>query len=175
VQLGTLVEFHWKYYDDAQAEKISVPGFKWIILSEADKASVREKIVTKMFECENKVVYKQYVRSMTTICRFDYPEKWPNLLTGDITNALNSGNEKGIVTGLQALWCLTKKYEFEIEEDREPLFPIMQHALGIIGGIIDTYMNQTENEIALKIMHLVGKVFYNSNQLYLCPFLQEGD
>ena len=34
VQLGTLVEFHWKYYDDAQAEKISVPGFKWIILSE---------------------------------------------------------------------------------------------------------------------------------------------
>ena len=136
---------------------------------------MREKIVTKMFECENKVVYKQYVRSMTTICRFDYPEKWPNLLTGDITNALNSGNEKGIVTGLQALWCLTKKYEFEIEEDREPLFPIMQHALNLIGGIIDTYMGQTENEIALKIMHLVGKCFYNSNQLYLCPFLQEGD
>ena len=78
-----------------------------------------------MFECENKVIVKQYTRSVTTICRFDYPAKWQTLLTNDITNALNSGNEKGILTGLQALFCLTKKYEFEIEEEREPLYPIM--------------------------------------------------
>lgn len=71
------------------------------------------------------------------MCRFDYPEKWETLLSNDITNALNSGNEKGILTGLQALFCLTKKYEFEIEEDREPLYGIMQHSLGIIGTIID--------------------------------------
>lgn len=58
-------------------------------------------------------------------------------MTNDITNALNSGNDKGILTGLQALFCLTKKYEFEIEEEREPLYDIMQHALGIIGTIID--------------------------------------
>lgn len=37
VQLGTLVEYHWKFMDPKQAEHISVHGFRYIVLSEADK------------------------------------------------------------------------------------------------------------------------------------------
>jgi hypothetical protein len=55
------------------------------------------------------------------MARFDYPERWPTLLTVDIPNALNSKNEKGIYTGLLALFGLVKKYEYEMDEDREPL------------------------------------------------------
>ena len=109
-------------------------------MSDADKDSVRTNIINKMFECENKGVNKQFIRSIITICRLDYPDNWTNLMN-DITNALSSGNEKGILTGLQALFCLTKKYEFELEEDREPLFEIMKHSLGLIGSIIDQFMN----------------------------------
>jgi hypothetical protein len=29
------------------------------------------------------------------------------------------------MTGLQALFALTKKYEYEMDEDREPLFQLM--------------------------------------------------
>lgn len=47
------MEYHWKFYDAEQAEKISVKGFEFIILSEKDKESVRQSIVTKMFECKN--------------------------------------------------------------------------------------------------------------------------
>jgi hypothetical protein len=43
----------------------------------------------------------------------------------DITNALNSfPNEKGVLTGLYALHGLVKKYEYEMDEDRSPLFEI---------------------------------------------------
>ena len=163
MQLGSLIEYHWKYKDAEQADKISVPGFKWIIISPADKESVRANLITKMYEClELKLINKQLVRSIITLCRFDYPDSWPNLMT-DITNALSSGNQRGILTGLQALFCLTKKFEFELEEDREPLFDIMKHSLGIIGPIIDSCMNQGNDEMALKSLHLIGKIFYNAN------------
>ena len=74
-----------------------------------------------MYQQTNKVVIKQYTRCITTMARFDYPERWPTLLTVDIPNALNSKNEKGIYTGLLALFGLVKKYEYEMDEDREPL------------------------------------------------------
>ena len=125
-----------------------------------------------MFENEDQRVNKQYMRSVITICRMDYPDHWPNMMN-DIKNALSSGNEKGVLTGLQALFCLTKKFEFELEEEREPLYDIMQQSLVIIGPIIDQLMNQTGSEIALKSLQLIGKIFYNANQLVLCPFLQE--
>ena len=76
------------------------------------------------------------MRSVITICRMDYPDHWPNMMN-DIKNALSSGNEKGVLTGLQALFCLTKKFEFELEEEREPLYDIMQQSLVLIGPIID--------------------------------------
>lgn len=73
VQLGQCVDYHWKYYDREQAEKISVSGFRYIILTEADKNYVRTNIVSKMFQCENRLIQKQYIRSIITICRYDYP------------------------------------------------------------------------------------------------------
>ena len=87
VNLGTFVDYHWKFFNEEQAEKISVSGFHYIILSEADKNYVRTNIVSKMFTCTSRPIQKQYVRSIITICRFDYPEKWPSLTT-DISNAL---------------------------------------------------------------------------------------
>ena len=50
------------------------------------------------------------------MARYDYPEKWSELLTRDIPYYLNSNNEKGIYSGLLALFGLVKKYEFELED-----------------------------------------------------------
>jgi hypothetical protein len=52
VQLGTIVEYHWKFYDVEQAKKISVKDFEFIILTENDKEYVRQNILAKMFECD---------------------------------------------------------------------------------------------------------------------------
>jgi len=87
VLLGQCVEYHWKYRTPEQAEKISVAGFRYIIIDENDKTHVRTNIVGKMFNCVDSRISKQFVRSIITICRFDYPDKWPTLLN-DVSNAL---------------------------------------------------------------------------------------
>ena len=142
VQLGTLVEYHWKYRDDAQAKIISVPGFNYIIIPEEDKQMVRDNIVIKMYQMENRAVIKQYLRAITTISRFDYPDKWESLLTRDIAQALGSKEDRGILTGLMALFCVCKKYEFELDDVREQLYKIVQDSQEIMGQIIESYLPQ---------------------------------
>lgn len=127
----------------------------------------------KIFECDNQVILKQYIRCITSITRHDYPEKWPTLLTNDIPTYLNSKNEKGIYTGLVALLALVKKYEFELEDDRKPLFDIQQQCFTILGDLVNQLINNLDNEIALRILHLICKIFYVSNQLQLAPWLMQ--
>jgi len=131
-----MIDWHWKFYNPEQAERISVTGFRYVILSEADKNYVRTNIISKMFSCANRPIQKQYIRSIITMCRFDYPEKWPTILN-DISNALQSGNDRGILTGCTALYCLCKKYEFEIFEGRNPLVEFMQQISPALGQIVE--------------------------------------
>jgi len=107
------------------------------------------------------------------MARFDYPEKWTSLLTKDIPTYLNSNNEKGIYTGLLALFALVKKYEFELEDDRIPLQTIQQECFGILGNLINHLIGNLENETALNILYLVCKIFYVSNQLVISQFLTQ--
>lgn len=89
--------------------------------------------------------------------------------------ALNSQNEKGTLTGLLTLFGLVKKYEFEMDKDREPLYEIWNQVIGILGNLVNQVMGSLEDETALQILHLIGKVFFASNQLQILPFLAEGD
>ena len=97
------------------------------------------------------------------MARFDYPLKWGEFLTTDIPTYLNSNDEKGIYTGLLALFCLVKKYEFELEDDRVPLHNIQKECFGTLGNLINHLLSNLENEIALRILHLICKIFYVSN------------
>ena len=71
----------------------------------------------------------------------------------DISNALLSGNDAGILTGCTTLFCLVKKYEYEFEKDREPLFSIMEQVSTTLGQIIEQCLSRLENEAALHILH----------------------
>lgn len=74
------------------------------------------------------------------------------------------------MTGLQALKGLCKKYEYELDESREPLYDIIAQSFGILGGLINQLIN-VDSEQALEVLSLICKIFYVSNQLYMCPFL----
>ena len=139
MQLGVFVETHWKFHSDEQAKKVTVPGFEYIIINQADKDQVRASILGKMFECNIAVINKQYTRCLMTISRFDYPERWPNI-TQLVTEALTSGNELAIMTGLNALFALAKKYEYEMEDDRDPLLELMDKMLPLMGSLVETFM-----------------------------------
>ena len=76
-------------------------------------------------------------------------------------------------TGLQVLACLTKKYQFEMQKGREPLYDIAKQSFLLIGPLIDHYLAQTESETAKRIIYLVCKIFNYANMFMLCPFLQD--
>jgi hypothetical protein len=124
-----------------------------------------------MVACNSEKIIKQYSRSITTIARFDYPERWPTLTQTDIAGALSSNNPKGMYIGVLALFSLVKKYEYEMDEDREPLYPILSESFGIFSKIIGELLAMKDNEDVLRILYLICKVFYVGNQLVIAPFL----
>ena len=108
------------------------------------------------------------------ICVQDYPDKFPNLFQ-QIMGYLGQNNELSIYTGLLGLYALTSRFEFELEEDREPLFEIIKMSFDKLGALVNQMVGNIENVDALYMMHLVCKVFYVSNQLQVCPHLMENN
>lgn len=72
------------------------------------------------------------------------------------------------------LKCLCKKYEFELDSDRSPLYNIIGETFGNLGNLINSVIN-LENDFAYEALYLICKVFYIANQLEMCPFLVENE
>lgn len=77
-----------------------------------------------------------------------------------------------MLSGLLGLRGLVKKYEYEMEEGREPLYDITKVTFGILGNLVNQVLN-VQSELAFEVIYLISKIFYLSNQLYICPFLAE--
>lgn len=141
-------------------------GFEYIILPEEDKAFVRGNLMTFLYNSTNKQIVKQYVRCITTISRFDYPHSWPDFLHQIAQYIIKGqqGDDKAIMTGLFGLKGLVKKYEYEMDDEREPLFFIVKETFGVLGQIVNQVI-AVEAETAYEVLYLIAKIFYLSNQL----------
>lgn len=142
-----------------------------MILDSQDKALVRDSIMQSLYMATNRKIIKQYVRCITTIARFDYPDKWTTILP-QIGQFLSLQDEKAVHSGLLGLRGLVKKYEYEMEEEREPLYTIVEQTFGVLGGLVNQVIT-VEAEQAYEILYTIAKIFYLANQLYICPFLAE--
>lgn len=67
------------------------------------------------------------------------------------------------MTGLQGLFGLCKKFEYELEEGREPLYDIIAQSFGILGTLINQLINLSDNPQALDVLFLICKIFFVSN------------
>lgn len=146
MQLGLVVEYHWKFKDPEQARKITVEGFDFIILDPSDKQTVRDNIMGCLYKCANSRIQKQYIRSITKIVALDFPNQWPNFVQ-EISTYLSQQDEKALLTGLQALYCVIRKYEYELDEEREPLYSVIQQTIELLGNLINVFIN-VESETA---------------------------
>lgn len=174
IQFGRLVEVHWKFKDEQHAQEVA-GGIDYIVLNEEDKKCVRENLMRAVFEqVTNKPIIKQYTRSLKKICERDFPQSLPNLF-GQIMGYLNEQNQQSIYAGLLGLQTLASRYEFELDEEREPLFEIIRSSFERLGLLVNDMINHQDNIDALHMMHLVCKVFYTCNQLQMCPYLMESN
>jgi len=166
------VEHHWRFKDSYQAKTSTIEGFDFVIIGEADKQQVRDNIISCLCKATDPRIINQYKRCIAKMALFDYPHSWPNLLQ-EANHFLSQQDEKSVLSGLTALYCLVKKYEFELDEDRQPLNDIVMHSIGLLGDLINQVVN-VESEGSLQMLHLICKIFYTANQLRMCPFLLEG-
>ena len=56
VQLGLIVEYHWKFKDPEHAKKITVDGFDFVILDQSDKQTVRDNILGCLYKQVNPTI-----------------------------------------------------------------------------------------------------------------------
>ena len=71
------------------------------------------------------------------------------------------------------LKALAGKYEFIPEASRGPLHHLFGCCFERLGILVNQMINNTGDQNALYMLHLICKVFYVSNQLSVCPFLME--
>jgi len=58
VQLGKIVDHHWKFNSEEQAKKVAVEGFDFIIFDQADKALVRDNLMRSLYIATNRQIVK---------------------------------------------------------------------------------------------------------------------
>ena len=66
------------------------------------------------------------------------------------------------MTGLLGLKGLCKKYEYELEDERLPLYDIIAATFNILGALINQVLHM-ENEKAYEVLYIISKIFYVSN------------
>ncbi len=66
------------------------------------------------------------------------------------------------MTGLFALKAIAKKFEFELEEGREPLISIVNETFGLLGTLVNTLIN-SEAHLAHIILVQISKIFFITN------------
>jgi len=76
---------------------------------------------------------------------------------------LQEKNPLSVFAGLQGLFALAARFEFELDEDRLPLHQIIHDSFSVLGQLVNDMINNKENDDALYMLHLICKVFYVSN------------
>jgi hypothetical protein len=93
----------------------------------------------------------------------DYPEKWPGALN-EIQLRLQSSEEDIIISGLRALKEVLRAYEFEIDEERKPIYQIVDLFFPQLEKLIQ-YVTSGNSANQILLMHLISKIFFISNQV----------
>ncbi|XP_047082224.1 importin beta-like SAD2 [Lolium rigidum] len=149
IHFKNFVAKNWSPNDPDESQKVSV----------SDKAMVRENILGFIVQVPP-LLRAQLGESIKTIIHADYPEQWPSLLHW-VTHNLESQSQ--IFGALYVLRVLTRKYEFKSEEDRIPLYHIVEETFPRLLGIFSKLVQIVNPPIEVAdLIKLICKIFWSS-------------
>ncbi|RCV06407.1 hypothetical protein SETIT_1G159800v2 [Setaria italica] len=126
---------------------------------ESDKAMVRENILGFIVQVPP-LLRAQLGESIKTIIHSDYPEQWPSLLHW-VTHNLEIQNQ--IFGALYVLRVLARKYEFKSEEERIPLYHIVEETFPRLLSIFSKLVQIVNPPIEVAdLIKLICKIFWSS-------------
>ena len=163
IQFKNMAETHWRFKSETHAKDTLPNGFRFIIIQQEDKQYVHENIMNIILECKNDNVKSQLHYAVECIVRIDYPEKWPGL-TEQIKEFINTEDEIQILTGLEALKSIIKRYEFEHDKGREPLDGIVNDLFPRLEQFVELLQNN-DSSLAFDIRYRVADLMYRANNI----------
>ncbi|OEL15220.1 Importin beta-like SAD2 [Dichanthelium oligosanthes] len=102
----------------------------------------------------------QLGESIKTLIVVDYPEQWPNLLHW-VTHNLESQDQ--IFGALYVLRILSRKYEFKSEEERIPLYQVVEESFPRLLNIFSKLVQIPNPPIEVAdLIKLICKIFWSS-------------
>ncbi|KAM0867041.1 hypothetical protein ACQ4PT_042251 [Festuca glaucescens] len=149
IHFKNFVAKNWSPNDPDESQKVSV----------SDKSMVRENILGFIVQVPP-LLRAQLGESIKTIIHADYPEQWPSLLHW-VTHNLKSQSQ--IFGALYVLRVLTRKYEFKSEEDRIPLYHIVEEAFPRLLSIFSKLVQIVNPPIEVAdLIKLICKIIWSS-------------
>ncbi|CAD6250991.1 unnamed protein product [Miscanthus lutarioriparius] len=126
---------------------------------ESDKAMVRENILGFIVQVPP-LLRAQLGESIKTIIHSDYPEQWPSLLHW-VSHNLDLQNQ--IFGALYVLRVLARKYEFKSEDERIPLYRIVEETFPRLLSIFSKLVQIVNPPIEVAdLIKLICKIFWSS-------------
>ncbi|VAH31483.1 unnamed protein product [Triticum turgidum subsp. durum] len=128
-------------------------------IPEGDKSMVRENILGFVTQLPP-LLRAQLGESIKTLILADYPEQWPSLLHW-VTHNMESQDQ--IFGALYVLRILSRKYEFKSEEERIPLYQIVEECFPRLLNIFSTLVQIVNPPIEVAdLIKLICKIFWSS-------------
>ncbi|XP_020106837.1 importin beta-like SAD2 isoform X2 [Ananas comosus] len=150
IHFKNFVAKNWSPIEPGEPQKIS----------ESDKAMVRENILGFIVQVPP-LLRVQLGECMKTIIHADYPELWPGLLHW-IKGNLQLQDQQ-VFGALYVLRVLARKYEFKSDEERTPLYLIVEETFPSLLGIFSKLVQIVNPTIEVAdLIKLICKIFWSS-------------
>ncbi|KAK7374757.1 hypothetical protein VNO80_08194 [Phaseolus coccineus] len=156
IHFKNFIAKNWSPIDDTQ-EKIS----------QSDKDVVRDHILVFVTQVPP-LLRVQLGECLKTVIHCDYPEQWPHLLDWVKHNL----QDQQVYGALFVLRILSRKYEFKSDEERVPVYRIVEetfpHLLNIFNALVQIVNPSLE---VADLIKLICKIFWSSIYLEIPKLL----
>ncbi|XP_014497675.1 importin beta-like SAD2 [Vigna radiata var. radiata] len=156
IHFKNFIAKNWSPLDETQQQ-----------ISQSDKDVVRDHILVFVTQVPP-LLRVQLGECLKTVIHCDYPEQWPRLLDWVKHNL----QDQQVYGALFVLRILSRKYEFKSDEERVPVYRIVDetfpHLLNIFNGLVQIVNPSLE---VADLIKLICKIFWSSIYLEIPKLL----
>lgn len=150
-------------------------------ISAGDRDAIKQNIVSLMLK-STPAIQKQLSDAVSIIGKYDFPEKWPQLIT-EMVEKFASGDFHIINGILQTAHSIFKRYRYEFksqklwEEIKFVLDAFAKPLTELLVATMELAKTHAANEAAVRVIYsslgLIAKVFYSLNSQDLPEFFED--
>eukprot|EP00216_Chloropicon_sp_CCMP2111_P001287 CAMPEP_0198243276 /NCGR_PEP_ID=MMETSP1446-20131203/26275_1 /TAXON_ID=1461542 ORGANISM="Unidentified sp, Strain CCMP2111" /NCGR_SAMPLE_ID=MMETSP1446 /ASSEMBLY_ACC=CAM_ASM_001112 /LENGTH=1052 /DNA_ID=CAMNT_0043927057 /DNA_START=26 /DNA_END=3184 /DNA_ORIENTATION=+ len=160
ISFKNLVSKGWGKEDD--------PGY----IPAVDRDLIKQNLLQALIHAPP-LVRVQLGECLKSIVYVDYPKQWPALLS-EIHTCLVNQDTSRLYGGLFALRMLTRKYEYKNEDERVPLYEIVNSVFPILVQIFQQLISlETKVVEHVEMMKLICKIFWSTVYLSVPQLLMQ--